>query len=332
MDSAAILISVEKAITTDKEREYFWTHEERYRIILEEIKNLTDARVVQEIPPGSQQNLVQLQSERNASMDTKNLFAKGSEDGSKFSLVTKRALRSVRNLGAVVRANADGAANYAPPRAEKLRVLDVGCFPYHLGAAMEMMGMEVWGIASGHEPIKNKKIAILNIEKDKFPYKDNYFDLVVFTEVLEHLPQSPLHALKEIYRVLMPQGKMVLTTPNIARSINRAKMILGKSVSYPLQQVLENDGTGSNIYHRHNREYTLPELSTLTSHAGFVVSEARHFISYTPTRRRAIPDNVLLKTGKFTNYALMLAIASLRDTLLIIGTKPLSRGFIKLPA
>jgi hypothetical protein len=37
----------------------------------------------------------------------------------------------------------------------RLRVLDVGCFPYHLGAAIEMMGFDVYGISSSHEPMNS---------------------------------------------------------------------------------------------------------------------------------------------------------------------------------
>lgn len=203
----------------------------------------------------------------------------------------------------------------------RLRILDVGCFPYHLGRALELMGHEVYGISSSHEPIKSKKIKICNVETDIFPFKDNFFDLVVCTEVLEHLPQSPLHAIHEMQRVTMPRGFLLLTTPNIARSINRAKILLGKSVTYPLSQVLENEGKGSNIYHRHNREYTLSELTTLLTHGHWTVAEARHFVSYTPMRKRKIPDPLLLKAGKFANYFLMLAVSSLRDTLYVLGCK-----------
>jgi len=205
----------------------------------------------------------------------------------------------------------------------KLRVLDAGCFPYHLGAAMEMMGYDVYGISSGHEPVKSPKIKICNIESDTFPFKDNFFDLVVCTEVLEHLPQSPLHALKEIRRVLTPRGKLILTTPNIARSINRAKLLLGKNVSYPLHQLLENDGDGSNIYHRHNREYTLKELTTILTHAHLFVDIAATFVSYTPFRRRVIPDPLWLKAGKTANYILMMMVTGMRDTLLVVARKKL---------
>jgi len=204
---------------------------------------------------------------------------------------------------------------------QMLRILDVGCYPYHLGAALEKMGHDVWGISSTHEPIKNKHIAILNIETDTFPYKDNTFDLVLCSEVIEHLPHSPMPALREMYRVTRPGGHILITTPNIIRSINQGKMLLGRAPAYSIDALLANEGKGSNLYHRHNREFTLRELTTLTKHAGWTVAKATHFISYHPFRRRNRKDNPLLWTGKFANFLAMSAVPRLRDTLLVIGKK-----------
>ncbi|MCX6791845.1 MAG: class I SAM-dependent methyltransferase [Candidatus Gottesmanbacteria bacterium] len=195
---------------------------------------------------------------------------------------------------------------------QKLKILDVGCYPYHLGAALEKMGHEVWGISSPHEPIKNKKVAILNIETDPFPYKDNTFDLVLFSEVIEHLICSPLPALTEMYRVAKKGGHMLITTPNRNGSINLGKKLVGYTPSYP---------TDINPYHRHNREFTLRELKTLVKTAGWTVTRATHFISYHPFRRRNRMDNPLLWTGKFANFLAMSAIPHFRDTLLVIGEK-----------
>ena len=201
------------------------------------------------------------------------------------------------------------------------RVLDVGCFPYHMGAALEQMGYEVFGIASAHEPIANKKISILDIETDPFPYKSNTFDLVLCSEVIEHLPHSPVPAIREMYRVTKPGGHVLITTPNITRSINQGKMLLGKSPMYSIDAFLENEGRGSNLYHRHNHEFTLAELTKLTRHAGWKTTKATHFISYPPFRRRNKTDNPLLWTGKFVNYLAMKAFPRLADTLLVIGEK-----------
>ncbi len=242
-----ILQSVENVIHTQEERSYFWTHEIRYRFILEHIKAI----------------------------------AKG----------------------------------------KKLTILDIGCFPYHIGKALELLGHEVYGISSYHEPIRQKNIAILNIEKDKFPYANNFFDMVLFNEVIEHLPQSPVVPLKEIHRVTKKDGYIMITTPNITRSINRAKLLLGKTIMFPIDVYFEEDGKGNNIYHRHNREYTLYELKTLLTETSWKIEEKSYFISYTPFRKRTIPDPWFLFLGKLINYLLMCVAPSLRDTLFILGKK-----------
>lgn len=43
---------------------------------------------------------------------------------------------------------------------------------------------------------------------------DNFADLVLMTEVLEHL-KDPELALKEVYRILKKGGKLILTTPHV---------------------------------------------------------------------------------------------------------------------
>lgn len=204
---------------------------------------------------------------------------------------------------------------------KKLRILDIGCFPYHIGKSLELLGHIVSGISSYHEPIKQKNIAILNIEKDKFPYANNFFDMVLFNEVIEHLSQSPVAPLKEIHRVTKKDGYIVITTPNISRSINRTKLLFGKTIMFPLDVYFEENGKGNNIYHRHNREYTLYELETLLKETFWEIEEKSYFVSYTPFRKRVMTDPWFLFFGKFINYLLMCVIPSLRDTLFILGKK-----------
>lgn len=49
---------------------------------------------------------------------------------------------------------------------------------------------------------------------DQLPFGDNYFDVVTMLAVLEHIEyEKPI--LEEIYRVLKPNGKLVLTVPSV---------------------------------------------------------------------------------------------------------------------
>lgn len=45
------------------------------------------------------------------------------------------------------------------------------------------------------------------------PFQDNFFDLAICIDVLEHI-QDDLKALKELFRVLKPEGSLFLHTPN----------------------------------------------------------------------------------------------------------------------
>ena len=100
-----------------------------------------------------------------------------------------------------------------------------------------------------------------NVEEDRLPFPDAYFDHVLFCEVLEHLTTDPLRALIEIKRVLKPGGSLVLTTPNAARLENIIAFAEGRNIY--------DQYSGHGPYGRHNREYTRAELHRLLEHAGF---------------------------------------------------------------
>ena len=57
-------------------------------------------------------------------------------------------------------------------------------------------------------------IDLFDAQADPFPYPSHYFDTVVCGELLEHLQSDPMHMMSEVYRVLKPDGILVLTTPN----------------------------------------------------------------------------------------------------------------------
>lgn len=100
-----------------------------------------------------------------------------------------------------------------------------------------------------------------NIEEDPFPYPDEYFDVVLFCEIIEHLLNDPVAALLEIKRVLRPGGLLIITTPNVGRLENVARLIAGANIYDPY--------SGYGPYGRHNREYTRHELALLFDYSGF---------------------------------------------------------------
>jgi hypothetical protein len=100
-----------------------------------------------------------------------------------------------------------------------------------------------------------------NSEEDRFPYDDASFDVVIYCEIIEHLLMNPVHTLKEIRRVLRPSGKLLVTTPNVARFENLMALAAGRSIYDPY--------SGFGPYGRHNREYSIGELIHLLRFCGF---------------------------------------------------------------
>lgn len=99
------------------------------------------------------------------------------------------------------------------------RVLDVGC---GIGGHLARLNSASIELRVGVDPglsglIKGKKlfpdIYFVNANGYALPFQAHSFDLVICIDVIEHVEQ-PEDLLKEIHRVLKPEGAMFLQTPN----------------------------------------------------------------------------------------------------------------------
>jgi SAM-dependent methyltransferase len=113
-----------------------------------------------------------------------------------------------------------------------------------------------------------------NLESTPYPLADESFDVVIMTEVYEHLRDYPARSLHEVRRILRPGGRLYFTTPNAAYLMNRVRLLRGRSVATPL-----HDWIGGLPHARHAREYTFGEIDELLAHAGLrlCLSTSRHF-------------------------------------------------------
>ena len=95
-------------------------------------------------------------------------------------------------------------------------ILDVGVDTGQLLKTIRMSNnsCECWGIdvESGIErlQIKNCKLQVADVQK--LPFADNYFDIVFVLDILEHVKQADI-GIKEIHRVLKPDGFVILSGP-----------------------------------------------------------------------------------------------------------------------
>lgn len=158
-----------------------------------------------------------------------------------------------------------------------MKFLDVGSHLLHFAIAAKFIGYDVFGTdVQYHLQIpqnlkREKRHNITNklcdLSKHSIPFEDEYFDLVNFSETLEHLPFNPIPTLKEIFRVLKPKGALFITTPNATRIGNRIRLLFGRNIYTSIAEYCNKVPYGI-----HYREYTLPEVVNLVKLAGFEIS------------------------------------------------------------
>lgn len=103
------------------------------------------------------------------------------------------------------------------------KVLEIGCYDGRYLQVLQSRGWDVVGVDLQPQP------ASFILEHDAqypFPFSHD-FDLVIAVEVIEHIVDTEAF-LRNCYKVLKKDGRLVLTTPNLVSGINRLRMIFGK--------------------------------------------------------------------------------------------------------
>jgi 2-polyprenyl-3-methyl-5-hydroxy-6-metoxy-1,4-benzoquinol methylase len=107
------------------------------------------------------------------------------------------------------------------------KILDAGCGEGVLIEKLIEMGYKnAVGIDADYESKYVKKGNIL-----KTDFQNNSFDLIFLLDVLEHLNfLEQEKALEELKRIIKPQGKIVLSIPNLAHLESRVSFLFGGSL------------------------------------------------------------------------------------------------------
>jgi 2-polyprenyl-3-methyl-5-hydroxy-6-metoxy-1,4-benzoquinol methylase len=122
--------------------------------------------------------------------------------------------------------------------------------------------------ATGH----GVEVRPYTLGKSAPPFTRESLDFLVFAEVLEHLKLSPIHVLRELHSLLRPDGRMILTTPNIARLEHIEALLAGENFLEPFPESLASDADPTD-YVEHVREYSIREVVDLVEGAGFAVEQ-----------------------------------------------------------
>lgn len=88
---------------------------------------------------------------------------------------------------------------------------------------------------------------------------ESSIDVVLFTEILEHITFNPVAFWKEVYRVLKPAARIVVTTPNYYAANGRAwdlkRFLKGFGGGITNEEILQ-----TMTYGHHWKEYSLKEV------------------------------------------------------------------------
>lgn len=107
------------------------------------------------------------------------------------------------------------------------RVLDVGAHWLHQTALLWGEGYKVTAVdlpstfetqwvrtAAARMGVELVPVTDLSRPSELEILPDNAFDLMFFSEIIEHITFNPVEFWRAIYRVLRPGGRIVITTPN----------------------------------------------------------------------------------------------------------------------
>lgn len=110
-----------------------------------------------------------------------------------------------------------------PQEYRKGSLLDIGCGSYPLFLTStnfsNKYGLDKVVKQESVKFFEEKKINLINHDnelEDKLPFEDNFFDVVTMLAVFEHIePEKLPNLLREIKRILKPNGFYIMTTPAV---------------------------------------------------------------------------------------------------------------------
>lgn len=158
-------------------------------------------------------------------------------------------------------------------RSTKLKALDIGSHYLHSSMILSEMAFEVDGMDVSvfwdMDFVKNrgKKFGIKPIvENDlanmpEFQSVHDKYDLIVFTEIFEHITFNPIQLWKTIHQILKPGGKIYISTPNSLALANWTRnfknLITLQSVGITVDDIISKV-----TYGHHWKEYSAQEIKT----------------------------------------------------------------------
>ncbi len=132
-------------------------------------------------------------------------------------------MKNISKLKTTKMSNYEFCAQWAIDRSNssQVRVLDYGCgdgkiVKLLIAKEIESFGCDVFYDGSNYSEIEQDSLfgtAILAMNEGKIPFEDNYFDLIVSNQVIEHVEDLDM-TLSEFRRVLKSDGEILTIFPD----------------------------------------------------------------------------------------------------------------------
>lgn len=173
------------------------------------------------------------------------------------------------------------------------RVLEVGCWSGHVtrhlvAAGNEVIGIEIDAEAAALAEQHAARVHVADVDATPLSsLEPGPFDVVVFGDVLEHL-RDPATTLRDAATLLGPDGRFVISVPNVAH-IDARVMLLHGEWGY------QDDGL---LDRTHLRWFTRRSLRELLADVGFVATSVERVrtpfgSSNLPFDRDAVPPELI---------------------------------------
>lgn len=169
---------------------------------------------------------------------------------------------------------------FLPTHYEK--VLEVGCGAGAFHADLNS-GIEYWGVdpsESAQRVMSGRvhRFLLGFLEDVASDLPDNYFDLIVINDVMEHTPNHETFLLK-LKAKLTAGGSLVGSVPNVRYVLNLKELLLQKDWAY--------QASGGVLDETHLRFFTQKSLIRSLNRAGFVVEQCEGINAIWWSRHRA---------------------------------------------
>ncbi|UCH89213.1 MAG: class I SAM-dependent methyltransferase [Thermoplasmata archaeon] len=166
---------------------------------------------------------------------------------------------------------------------KKLNILDIGISYGLHDVILKRIGYQMYGTELASRIEKNCVLPLnegipikdLDLTKSKLPFKNEFFDIILFGEVLEHVRDSPVKVLTQLKKLIKPGGFLILTTPNFCRITNIGMIIFKRNPLEPFDLKYDSENNSGHITDSwtHIREYNKTELINIMKKAGFRIEK-----------------------------------------------------------